>query len=117
MSFRASINYYIYTPNIQRSLNWCLPPARAWKLNFDGASKGNLGPAGFGCVIRDHNGVISKILSGPLEQCNFTKAETVAMLSGLRELKKKGLYECIIEGDSVVVIGWGQGKECKSWRM
>lgn len=28
-----------------------------------------------------------------------------------------GLYECIIEGDSAMIIGWGQGKECKSWRM
>lgn len=93
----TSINCYIYTPNIrrntpniQRSLNWCPPPAGAWKLNFDGALKGNPGLAGFGCVIRDHNSVISKILSGPLEPCNSAKAETVAMLLGLRELKTNG---------------------------
>lgn len=39
------------------------------------------------------------------------------MLSGLRELKKMGLFCCIIEGDSAVVIGWGKGEECQSWQM
>lgn len=28
-----------------------------------------------------------------------------------------GYYDCIIEGDSTVVIGWGQGKEYQLWRM
>lgn len=67
---------------------------------------------GFECVVRDHNGIICRISCGPLASCNSKKAETLTMLLGLRELKKIGISSCIIEGDSAVVIGWGQGKEC-----
>lgn len=113
----TSINCSHSITQNQQSLNWCPPLAGLWKLNCDGALKGNPSPIGFGCVIQDHNGIISRILYGPLEPCNSTKAETMTMLLGLRELKKMGLFECIVEGDSAVVIGWGQSKECKSWRM
>lgn len=34
------------------------------KLNFDGASKGNPGPASFGCVICDHKGAFAKCCVG-----------------------------------------------------
>lgn len=37
---------------------WVLPLEDCLKLNFDGASKGNPRPAGFGCVIRDHSSII-----------------------------------------------------------
>jgi len=39
------------------------------------------------------------------------------MLLRLRELKKIGIFGCAIEGDSTVVVGWGKGEECQSWRM
>lgn len=96
---------------------WKPPPNGILKLNFDGASKGNPGPTGFGCVIRDHRGSILKVVCGPLNVCNSIRAETIGLLFGLRELRKMGILGCIIEGDSEVVIGWGQGKECKAWRM
>lgn len=97
--------------------SWREPSNEILKLNFDGASKGNPGPAGFGCVICDHNGNISLVLSGLLEYCNSTRAETMGMLMGIRELKKLGASGAIIEGDSAVVIGWGNGKVCNSWEL
>lgn len=35
---------------------WEPPPAPLYKLNFDGASKGNLGLAGYGGAIRNQEG-------------------------------------------------------------
>lgn len=75
------------------------PPRGTLKLNFDGASKSNLGLAGYGCMIRDFEGIVYKVLSCPLAQCDSTKAETQSMLMGLKELKIMGTSSCIIEGD------------------
>lgn len=33
-------------------LDWLPPSESLLKLNFDGSSKGNTGPSGFGCMIR-----------------------------------------------------------------
>lgn len=89
------------------SLCWKAPPQGVLKLNFNGASKGNPRPAGFGCVIRDHNGDNYKFLCGPLGHCNSTKAKTMGLLMGIRELKSMGAMGALVEGDLTVVIGWG----------
>jgi hypothetical protein len=34
------------------------------KINFDGASKGNPGPAGFGAILRNSNGEILHLVAG-----------------------------------------------------
>lgn len=41
----------------------------------------------------------------------------MSMLMGLRELKRMGVSDCIIEGELAVVIGWGQEKKCNSWQL
>lgn len=41
----------------------------------------------------------------------------MGMLMGIRELKKLGASGVIIEGDSAVVIGWGNGKVCNLWEL
>lgn len=96
---------------------WSPPPNGILKLNFDGASKGNPRPMGFWCILRDHNGSIWKVVCGSLDICNSIRAETMSLLFGLREWRKMGILDCIIEEDSEVVVGWGQGKECKAWRV
>lgn len=43
----------------KNSMEWIPPPPESIKLNFDGASKGNPGPARYGCVVRNcHGGVV-----------------------------------------------------------
>lgn len=114
----ASPISYLSSPYTNpKVLAWKVPPQGVIKLNFDGASKGNPSLVGFGCVICDHNGNICKVCCGPLEECNSTKSETMGMLMGLRELSKMRVTGAIIESDSAVVIGWGQGKECQSWKL
>lgn len=46
------------------SLDWQPPPPGILQLKFDGSSKGNLGPSGFGCVIRDCHGLVYCIIAG-----------------------------------------------------
>lgn len=75
----------------EHGLYWKPPHDGGFKLYFDGSSKGNLGLEGFGCVIRDHNGSIIRVICGSLGICNFIKAETIGLLMGFRELKKWGL--------------------------
>lgn len=58
------------------------------KLNFDGSSRGNPDPCGFGGVIRDFLGRIIHIVARPIAHGNSTEAEVMGLLMGLREIKK-----------------------------
>ena len=109
--------------------NFWRPPAYDfWKLNFDGASKGNLGPSGFGACIRNHIGQVVAILVSPLPIDTNNITEAHALLARLI-LAKQGCFQRIhIEGDSSVIIDacihrniifWRSeerrvGKECRS---
>lgn len=86
-------------------------------MNFDGASKGNPGLAGFGCIIRNNLADIIRAYCGPLGNCDSIKAEALALLLGLRELRRLGLAQCIVEGDSQTVISWGSGRGDISWHL
>jgi exonuclease III len=44
--------------------SWSPPPPGFLKLNFDGASRGNPGPAGLGAVLRNHWGKITHLIAG-----------------------------------------------------
>lgn len=90
---------------------WIPPLVGTLKLNFDGASKGNPGPVGFGCVIQDHDHNIIRALRGPLKICDAITAKTTSLLMGLRELNHLGFYGCEVEGDSAVVVRWGNGDD------
>lgn len=102
---------------IQKDRSWKPLPHGILKLNVDGASKEKQGPADYGCAVRNHDGILIKALCGPLVQCDSTMAKTRGLLKGLKELKKMGQRSYLMERDSEVVIGWGQGKECNAWRL
>ena len=57
--------------------SWSPPPPQVYKLNFNGASKGNSGPVGYGGICRDHSGRILSIFLGALgmETNNSIKLE------------------------------------------
>lgn len=57
---------------------------RVLKLNFEGASKGNPGPSGYGCVMRDSNSKVICAMCSPLGTCNAIKVEVMTLLMGLR---------------------------------
>ncbi|XP_077232621.1 uncharacterized protein LOC143869967 [Tasmannia lanceolata] len=80
------------------------------KLNFDGANLGNPGPAGIGGVLRDENGVTKWAFSGPIGIENSNEAKIKAILHGIRLMEGRDLDRLIVEGDSLNVIIWLDGK-------
>jgi len=58
---------------------WHPPPLGFLKYNIDGASKGNLGYAGFGGVLRNDTSNILSIFHGHLGRATNNMAEAMAM--------------------------------------
>lgn len=84
-------------------LSWNPLPIGFFKLNFDGASKGNLDKARFGCEIRDHEQNVMWAMCRPLGIYDATKVKTTSLLMRLRKLNHQGLKDYEVKGDSVVV--------------
>ncbi|XVE92498.1 hypothetical protein REPUB_Repub01dG0102600 [Reevesia pubescens] len=82
-------------------------------LEFDGASKGNPGPAGAAAVLRtDAGNVICKLREGlGIATCNA--AEYRAIILGLKQSLKKGYTIIRVQGDSKLVCIQLQGL----WRV
>lgn len=107
-------------PNI-----WLPPPINMFQLNFDGASKGNPGKAGYGEVIRDHMGNPQCIYLGSIGWDTNNSAELEGLWRGLKLAQKNGFFPLIVEGDSQIIIrmlikmlhGSPAHKVSKSWRM
>ncbi|XP_010273728.1 PREDICTED: uncharacterized protein LOC104609182 isoform X2 [Nelumbo nucifera] len=73
-------------------------------LEFDGASKGNLGKAGAGAVLRAEDGsVIYRLREGVGGTANNSIAQYRAMLLGLKYALKKGVKRIRVQGDSKIV--------------
>lgn len=87
-----------WNPPLRRKevLSWISPPEGLFKLHFDGASKGNPGPARFGCVIRNHTSDIIKVYCEPLGICDSIKAKAMVLLMGLKVLKGMDVQKCIV---------------------
>ena len=83
---------------------WDPPPTGFIKINFDGASKGNLGPAGYGVVIRSSKGEILALAVGYLGETTNNVAELMGLLQGLRHAATLARHKIILEGDSQIVI-------------
>lgn len=95
-----------------------VPPIRGkFKVNFDGTSFGNPGPAGFGCVVRNHQGSIILAKGDPIGNADAIEVEMIGFLAAFRILKEKNWFKCFVEGDSKTVISWGSGKSKGSWRL
>ncbi|KAK6281623.1 hypothetical protein POUND7_015448 [Theobroma cacao] len=78
-------------------------------LEFDGASKGNPGPAGAAAVLRTDTGkVICKLREGlGIATCNA--AEYRAVILGLKHALRKGYSSICVRGDSKLVCMQMQG--------
>ena len=99
------------------------PPEGVFKLNFDGASKGNPGPAGFGGIIRNVKGEAQIIYYGSIGWDSNNFAELEGLWQGLCLIQHHKFLPIIIEGDSQILINiakkllWGTTPEkvAHSW--
>ena len=93
-------------------------------LNFDGAAKGNSGPAGFGGAVRNHEGQMLGIFWGDLGYSSNNLAELEGLVQGLKWATVIGWSPLIVEGDSSLIIfmatrlqaGSSTSKISRNWR-
>ncbi|XP_057860245.1 uncharacterized protein LOC131068972 [Cryptomeria japonica] len=96
---------------------WLLPRLDWFKLNFDGASRGNLGPSGIGCVIRDHEGLFIGKVALPIPPDTNNIAEFKAIMIGLTECSRRSVKNIEIERDSSLVINAVRVRKTPNWRL
>ena len=66
------------------------PPTRVFKINFNGAARGNLGPAGYGCVCRDTNGKVLTIYLAAIGSDTNNSMELEGLIGGFKCLRDGG---------------------------
>ncbi|XP_042958232.1 uncharacterized protein LOC122293851 [Carya illinoinensis] len=93
-------------PRHIRVIRWKRPPQDWMKLNSDGSSLGNLGPAGAGGVIRDSLGRLHSAYSVFLGQGSNNFAELRSLLEGVRRCHQLGFCRVEIEVDSQLLVRW-----------
>ncbi|XP_019055746.1 PREDICTED: uncharacterized protein LOC109115811 [Nelumbo nucifera] len=95
------------TPVKDTSLpSWAPPPSGFVKLNFDGSSMGNPGPSGIGGVLRNEEGMIISLFSGPIGLGDSLKAEISAVIEGTQRAIELNITNLVIEGNSKLVVDW-----------
>eukprot|EP00253_Pinus_taeda_P017843 PITA_17843 len=111
--------------NDKEDKKWTAPPTNSYKLNFDGASKGNPGKAGFGGIIRNHKGNDIQVYFGNIGWDTNNSAELEGLWQGLLVARSQNLQPLIVEGDSQIIIrmatriqnGSQTRKVADSWRL
>ncbi|CAL5386690.1 unnamed protein product [Camellia sinensis] len=74
------------------------------KLNSDGCSKGNPGPAGYGGLFKDERGAWVHGYHGRLEEATSLEAELWGVYRGLTIILEKGMRDIVIETDSIQMV-------------
>jgi ribonuclease HI len=104
---------------------WTTPPAHFIKVNFDGASKGNPGPVGYGTVLRNSDGEILGLEAGFIGDTTNNVGELTGLVRRLQAATNKGYQRILLEGDSQPIIklatriihGCDPEKISPSWRL
>lgn len=105
------------------STSWLPPANNSYKLNFDGAAKGNPGPTGFGGIFRSHTGAI--LLYGSIGKDTNNAIEMEGLWAGICIAEQKHFFPLEVEGDSLILIaatkriqaGTPVVKVASSWRL
>ncbi|XP_077231884.1 uncharacterized protein LOC143864904 [Tasmannia lanceolata] len=113
--WKVVCNSQVPVPRI--SQKWANPPVGFSKLNFDGSSLGNPGPAGIGGVVMNSDGEVVQAYSGPIGVADSNEAEVRAAYQGILLLGSERVANTIVEGDSLNVIRWLKGSAVPPWRF
>ncbi|XP_059073575.1 uncharacterized protein LOC131874293 [Cryptomeria japonica] len=94
------------------------PPMSGWfKLNFDGASRGNPGQAGIRCYLHKSKGIEVAQREKLVGIETNNKEELTALVEGLEMCKESGVEKLAIEGDSAIVINALRKGSIPNWRF
>ena len=85
-------------------------PEIEYKLQFDGASRGNPGIAGAGAVIYKFNKEISTKIQFVGNNATNNVAEYTGLIIGLKEAINMNITTITVEGDSMLVIKQMKGE-------
>lgn len=107
--------YSIKNSEARKNCNWSPPPQGWYKLNFDGASRGNPGLSGIGCIIHNETGRWLMKLEKHIPPTSNNLAELEAVSEGIKVCLKLGLSKVIIKGDSQIVINALRKKSTPNW--
>ncbi|KAL9288897.1 putative ribonuclease H domain, reverse transcriptase zinc-binding domain-containing protein [Arabidopsis thaliana] len=93
---------------VKMSIKWTLPSTGWFKLNTDGASRGNPGLATAGGVVRDGEGqwCVGFVLN--IGICSAPLAELWGVYYGLHIAWERGIRRLELEVDSTLVVGFLQ---------
>eukprot|EP00890_Picochlorum_soloecismus_P002291 jgi/Picsp_1/3062/NSC_01284-R1_ribonuclease h len=82
------------------------------RLEFDGASKSNPGPSGFGAVLFEDSSdvVLAKVIGYVGDMKTNNQAEYSGLIAGLQEAKRLGITRIKVIGDSKLVVNQVLGK-------
>ena len=86
-------------------------------MNFEGASRGNPGPFGFGVCIRNLFGDVMAIIVSPLPINTNNMAEAQALLVGFILEKQGNFHRLHIEGDFSIIIDACIHRRIHSWKL
>ncbi|XP_042964739.1 uncharacterized protein LOC122298962 [Carya illinoinensis] len=114
---RLEISIVYPKPRHTRVIRWKRPPQDWMKLNSDGSSLGNPGPAGAGGVIRDSLGRLHTAYSVFLGQGSNNFAELRSLLEGVRRCHQLSFRRVEIEVDSQLLVCWCTKGECNIWYL
>ena len=101
----------------RQEVKWLLPPEGWHKANFDGASKGNIGPSGCGGIIRNEfgEGVTNFSLLLGTQTNHFAEARATCHVVKLAF--EVGITKLWLEGDSNNIIICINCKTHPSWSI
>ncbi|XP_059076274.1 uncharacterized protein LOC131875684 [Cryptomeria japonica] len=101
----------------RKEVFWLPPPKFKFKLNFDGASRGNPGKSSIGVVVTDDSSNIIKARCQCIPDGTNNVAEIHALFVGLDLLILLNLKDVVIEGDSLVIFYAVANRTCNSWHL
>ena len=78
--------------------------AAAYRLNIDGASRGNPGPAAYGVLIRDANGAAVAKLKKYIGRFTNNVAEYYGLIAAMDYAQSHGVRAIRIESDSELLV-------------
>src|SRR5215472_15299950 len=86
------------------------PVAAAYRVNIDGGSRGNPGPAAYGVLIRDGRGEVVAKLKKYIGRTTNNVAEYYGLIAALDYAQSHGIRALRIESDSELLVNQMQGR-------